>query len=107
MQNLHFYPNLDRQTVQIERIYVFDNNDMPPPDIRGTVVVVSEKISLYQAWNTALAMVKTPYVMNLNLDDRLAPDAIAVMERRFRPISTSIWSGAIGGSVIAKRKPTM
>jgi len=72
--------NLDRQTVQIERIYVFDNNDTPPPDIRGTVVVISEKISLYQAWNAALAMVRTPFVMNLNLDDRLAPDAIAVME---------------------------
>jgi len=85
--------NLDRQTVQIERIYVFDNNDTPPPDIRGTVVVVSEKISLYQAWNAALAMVKTPYVMNLNLDDRLAPDAVAIMETAIQTDSEAFLVG--------------
>ena len=35
--------NLDQQTAQIERIYVFDNHDAPPPGLRGMSVVVSER----------------------------------------------------------------
>ena len=68
--------NLDHQTVPVERIYVFDDNDAPPPGLCGTVVTVSERLTIYQAWNVALSLVRSEYVMNLNLDDRLAPDAI-------------------------------
>jgi hypothetical protein len=44
-------------------------------------VSVKQPLSIYQAWNVALSLVATPMVMNLNLDDRLSPDAIETMER--------------------------
>lgn len=73
--------NLDAQSVEVERIYVLDGGDMPPPHLHGHCVTVHEGLTIYQAWNVALALVATPYVMNLNLDDRLAPDAVARMEQ--------------------------
>jgi FkbM family methyltransferase len=73
--------NLRGQTRPVERIYVFDNGDSPPADLDGTALIARDKLTIYQAWNLALAAVTTPYVMNLNLDDRLAPDAVAEMER--------------------------
>lgn len=68
--------NLARQSVTVEPIYVFDGTDEPPSSLPGRKVVVHEALSIYQAWNVALAMVTTPFVMNLNLDDRLAPNAV-------------------------------
>lgn len=72
--------NLAAQTVPVEPIYVFDGNDQPPPDLTGTVLISREPLTIYEAWNLALLRVKTPYVMNLNLDDRLAFDAVAHLE---------------------------
>jgi hypothetical protein len=72
--------NLARQTVPVEPVYIFDGSDEPPAGIRGRKVVAHENLSIYQAWNVGLAMVATPFVMNLNLDDRLAPDAVEVLE---------------------------
>jgi len=85
--------NLSRQTVPIEPIYIFDGCDEPPAGLAGRKVVVHEKMSIYQAWNVGLAMVATPFVMNLNLDDRLAIDAVEHLE------NTSIREGAalVGG----------
>lgn len=63
-------------------IYVFDADDRPPAwlterhDARVTCISVGDPLSIYQAWNVALSLVTTPLLMNLNLDDRLAPDAI-------------------------------
>ena len=68
--------NLAAQTVPIDSVYVFDGGDRPPPDLNARHVVVHENLRIYQAWNVALSLVATPLVMNLNLDDRLAPDAI-------------------------------
>jgi len=73
--------NLARQTVPVEPIYVFDGNDKIPPWVKGRAVSVREDIGLYQAWNVALSLARTPFVMNLNLDDRLAVDAVELMER--------------------------
>jgi len=73
--------NLARQTVPVEPIYVFDGNDWIPPWVKGRAVSVREKLGLYQAWNVALALAQTNFVMNLNLDDRLATDAVEVLER--------------------------
>ena len=73
--------NLDAQTAPVERIYVFDGGDVPPGSLRGDCLASPEPLSIYQAWNLALARVRTPYVMNLNLDDRLAPDAVETLER--------------------------
>jgi hypothetical protein len=72
--------NLSRQTVPVEPIYIFDGRDEPPAALPGRKVVAHEGLSIYQAWNVGLAMVSTPFVMNLNLDDRLAPDAIELLE---------------------------
>jgi FkbM family methyltransferase len=73
--------NVRRQTRPVERIYVFDNDDDVPDDLDGKALVARDKLTIYEAWNLALGMVSTPYVMNLNLDDRLAPDAVSKMEQ--------------------------
>lgn len=63
-------------------VYVFDGGDRPPDWLKGdhasgvSCISVSDPLSIYQAWNVALSLVTTPLLMNLNLDDRLAPDAI-------------------------------
>ena len=75
--------NLRRQTVPCRVIYVFDAKDIPPTWVEGTTISVSDSLTIYQAWNIALANVMTPLVMNLNVDDRLAPDAIETMAREF------------------------
>jgi hypothetical protein len=72
--------NLSKQTVPVEPVYVFDGRDEPPAAIPGRKVVAHDNLSIYQAWNVALAMVETPFVMNLNLDDRLAPNAVELLE---------------------------
>lgn len=77
--------NLHRQTVAPTLIYVFDSGDTPPPWLSGTKITVSDPLTIYQAWNIALANVMTPLVMNLNVDDRLAPEAIELMAKSFEP----------------------
>lgn len=73
--------NLARQTVPIDCVYVFDGDDKPPAWLQSRAVSVREPLSIYQAWNVALSLVATPLAMNLNLDDRLAPDAVELLER--------------------------
>ena len=73
--------NLARQSVAVEPVYVFDGGDPIPSWVRGRAVSLGENLTIYQAWNVALSLVVTPGVMNLNLDDRLAPDAAEVLER--------------------------
>lgn len=72
--------NLAKQTVPVEPVYIFDGRDEPPAGLPGRKVVVHENMSIYQAWNVGLAMVGTAFVMNLNLDDRLAIDAVEHLE---------------------------
>jgi FkbM family methyltransferase len=72
--------NLARQTAAVDCIYVFDGGDEPPSWLNARAVMVKEKLTIYQAWNVALSLVETPLVMNLNLDDRLAPDAVELLE---------------------------
>jgi len=72
--------NLSKQTVPVAPVYIFDGRDEPPASTPGHKVVVHENVSIYQAWNVGMAMVSTPFVMNLNLDDRLAPDAVELLE---------------------------
>ena len=64
----------------VEPIYVFDGGDEPPPWLKARAISVKEPLTIYQAWNVALSLVSTPLAMNLNLDDRLAPDAVEVLE---------------------------
>jgi hypothetical protein len=72
---------LDAQIVPVDRIYVFDGGDRPPEWLKGRCISLNEPLGLYEAWNAALALVRTPYVMNLNLDDRLNPEAVAVFQQ--------------------------
>jgi FkbM family methyltransferase len=73
--------NLATQTVPVQPIYVFDGGDRPPAGLEGLAVSVREPLTIYQAWNVALSIVDTPLVMNLNLDDRLAPDAVDQLQK--------------------------
>jgi len=75
--------NLQRQTAPFRVVYVFDCGDSPPDWLAGTKISVSDPLTIYQAWNVALSQVMTPLVMNLNVDDRLSPDAIAIMSEPF------------------------
>jgi FkbM family methyltransferase len=72
--------NLARQSAPVEAIYVFDGGDEAPEWLSARAISVKENLTIYQAWNVALSLVSTPLVMNLNLDDRLAPDAIEMLE---------------------------
>ena len=85
--------NLSRQSVPVERIYVFDGGDIPPSGLKGRIVTAAEPLSIYQAWNLALALAETPFAMNLNLDDRLAPDAVEIMENELRQSQAAAISG--------------
>jgi hypothetical protein len=85
--------NLQKQTVPYEVIYVFDEGDAAPDWLAGTKISVTTALTIYQAWNVALALVQTPYVMNLNLDDRLAPNAIELMQDVFDADADAILVG--------------
>jgi ADP-heptose:LPS heptosyltransferase/2-polyprenyl-3-methyl-5-hydroxy-6-metoxy-1,4-benzoquinol methylase len=63
------------QTIPVRRLYVFDGGDLPPAWLDSDFVVSSRPLGLYEAWNLAVQEVRTPYLMNLNLDDRLCRDA--------------------------------
>jgi Glycosyl transferase family 2 len=68
--------NLRQQSLPVQVLYVFDGGDTPPQDLDAETIAANNPLTIYQAWNLALAAVRTPLVMNLNLDDRLAPDAV-------------------------------
>jgi hypothetical protein len=76
--------NLRAQSRPVHAIYVFDGGDTPPADLDAETIVSSQDLTIYQAWNLALARVTTPLVMNLNLDDRLAPDAVEQLARHIQ-----------------------
>jgi tetratricopeptide (TPR) repeat protein len=86
--------NLARQSRAVEIIYVFDGGDRPSIDLKARTVTVDECLTIYQAWNVALSLVTTPYVLNLNLDDRLNFDAVEIMEKI---INEDVSIGLIGG----------
>jgi FkbM family methyltransferase len=85
--------NLAHQTVPVDPIYVFDGGDEPPPWLQGRAISVRETLSIYQAWNVALSLVATPLAMNLNLDDRLAPDAVEFLERQILRTGATVAGG--------------
>jgi hypothetical protein len=72
--------NLDKQNIPIDRIYVFEQGDRPPEWLSGTHVSVSRSTTIYEAWNLAILLSQSHFIMNLNLDDRLNSDAISLMQ---------------------------
>ena len=95
---------LDAQTVPVDRIYVFDGGDQPPEWIHGKVVATREKLTIYEAWNLALPLVRTPYLMTLNLDDRLNLDCVALYEAALDAGRISL--RAIGALPSPRKRPT-
>ncbi|QWD10210.1 glycosyltransferase family 2 protein [Polynucleobacter paneuropaeus] len=85
--------NLNLQTVDVERIYVFDCDDSPPPFLTGKKIISSEPITMYEAWNLAIVACKTVFIMNLNLDDRLNIDAVERLELEITKTSASLVGG--------------
>ena len=76
--------NLRAQSRKVQVIYVFDGGDTPPDGLDAETIISGQDLTIYQAWNLALARVTTPLVMNLNLDDRLAPDAVEQLAELIR-----------------------
>lgn len=69
------------QTRKVKVIYVWDNGDAPCVMLPHEQALVSGTLlTIYEAWNLAIKNVETPYVMNLNLDDRLNVDAVEQFE---------------------------
>ena len=60
--------NLDLLSVKTERVYVFENNDIPPKFLKGSIIVCNHPLTIYEAWNVAIPLVRTPFLMNLNLN---------------------------------------
>ncbi len=73
------YANLRRQSVGVRIIYIFDNGDTPPDWLDADCYVFSGPLSIYEAWSAAVAFNTSFYVMNLNLDDRLANNAVELL----------------------------
>ena len=86
--------NLHALHAPVDAVYVFDGGDQAPDWLVGKSVSVRQPLTIYQAWNVALSMVDTPLVMNLNLDDRLAPDAVGLLEVA---LLRERGAGAVGG----------
>jgi hypothetical protein len=72
--------NILRQSIEVERVYVFERGDTPPSFLKGHSLISSEALSIYEAWNLAIAACRTKFVMNLNLDDRLNQNAVEILE---------------------------
>ena len=53
--------NLRKQSAPYRVIYVFEDGDIPPSWLEGTKIAVSDPITIFQAWNIALANVMTPW----------------------------------------------
>ncbi len=85
--------NLRRQTSAVELVYIFDNDDAAPKDLPARRIVCSQPLTIYEAWNLALASCQTPYVMNLNLDDRLCTDAVEKLEQSVQQEGASLIGG--------------
>jgi hypothetical protein len=85
--------NLNLQTVDVERIYVFDCSDSPPPFLTGKKIISSEPLTIYEAWNLAITACKTVFIMNLNLDDRLYIDAVELLELEITKTGASLVGG--------------
>ena len=86
--------NLRSQTVPVEPIYVFEDGDPVAQSLLGVRSFTANlPLTIYEAWNLAVAMARTPYLMNLNLDDRLYNDAV----ERFESHIESTKADLVGG----------
>ncbi|MQQ09941.1 glycosyltransferase family 2 protein [Epibacterium sp. SM1979] len=87
------WENLKQQTLPVEPCYIFDNGDTPPDWLDAPWHSFSEPLTIYQAWAAGVAFAQTRYVMNLNMDDRLATDAAELMLRDLREQNAALVAG--------------
>ncbi|WP_255731643.1 glycosyltransferase family 2 protein [Phaeobacter sp. B1627] len=73
------WENLKAQSLPVEACYIFDNGDEAPDWLDATWHSFSEPLTIYEAWAAGVALSNTKYTMNLNMDDRLATDAVRMM----------------------------
>ena len=85
--------NLRRQTSRVDIVYIFDSGDSPPRDLPARTIACSQALTIYEAWNMALAACQTPYVMNLNLDDRLCTNAVEMLEQNAQKENAALIGG--------------
>lgn len=85
--------SLQVQTADVAALYVFDAGDEPPDWLEGEVAVAQEPLTIYQAWNVATQLARTELVMNLNLDDRLVPGAVQVLQDAIRANEAALVGG--------------
>jgi hypothetical protein len=75
------YQNLKNQTTPVNIVYVFDCGDTPQSSLEALTLVINKPLTIYEAWNLAIASCQTKYIMNLNLDDRLSLNAVEYLEQ--------------------------
>jgi hypothetical protein len=75
--------NVKSQSFPVEPIYIFEAGDEPPSAAKSYSIVNPSRLSIYQAWHIAMQHSNSKLLINLNLDDRLCPDAIAKMSNYF------------------------
>lgn len=73
------WENLKSQSIPVEPCYIFDNGDQPPDWLDAPWHSFADPLTVYQAWAVGVALSQTQYVMNLNMDDRLACDAVRAL----------------------------
>jgi hypothetical protein len=73
------HDNLRRQTLPVEPCYIFDNGDTAPAWLDAPWHSFDKPLTVYEAWAAGAALSQTRYVMNLNMDDRLADDAVRAL----------------------------
>ncbi|NIZ15475.1 glycosyltransferase family A protein [Phaeobacter sp. HF9A] len=73
------WENLKRQTIPVEPCYIFDNGDTAPDWLDAPWHSFSDPLTIYEAWAAGVALARTRYVMNLNMDDRLANEGAQLL----------------------------
>ncbi|MFS4581939.1 glycosyltransferase family 2 protein [Phaeobacter sp. C3_T13_0] len=73
------WENLKAQSIPVEACYIFDNGDEAPDWLDAPWHSFDEPLTIYEAWSAATALARTKYIMNLNMDDRLATNAVQAL----------------------------
>ncbi len=73
------WENLKAQSIPVEPCYIFDNGDQAPEWLEAPWHSFDEPLTIYEAWGAGVGLGQTKYIMNLNMDDRLATNAIEAM----------------------------
>ncbi|WP_416368494.1 glycosyltransferase family 2 protein [Tritonibacter mobilis] len=87
------WDNLKRQSIPVEPCYIFDNGDTAPEWLAAPWHSFSEPLTIYEAWAAGVALARTRFVMNLNMDDRLSTDAAEMMLRGLLQTDTALIGG--------------